>query len=29
MGTSDQLKMLLNRGATLDLEDNMRGCEDF
>lgn len=24
-----QLKILLNRGASLDPEDNMKGCEDF
>lgn len=29
MGTLSQLKILLNRGASLDPEDNMKGYEDF
>ena len=29
MGTLAQFKVLLNRGASLDPEDNMKGCEDF
>ena len=29
MGTLAQLKILLNRGASLDPENNMKGCEDF